>query len=65
MVGVYIGMNDFDIGKDLQDAYNQGYKDGLTDLENEIENKLSKANWYSKGRILRVVKNFLKDRCRT
>lgn len=59
----FVGVFNFDIGKDLQDAYNQGYKDALTDLEYEIENKLSKANWYSKGRILRVVKNFLKDRC--
>ena len=30
-------MNDFDIGKDLQDAYNEGYKDGLIDLANKYK----------------------------
>jgi len=49
-------MNDFDIGKDLQDAYNEGYKDGLIDLTNKIENEFTKASWYSKGSIIGFIK---------
>lgn len=49
-------VNNFDIGKDLQNAYRQGYIDALTDLANEVEEELSKASWYSKGKFIGLIK---------
>lgn len=55
-------LNGFDIGQDLADANNEGYYDGyrsaLWEVENQIE-KLSKASWYSKGSILRIIRDEL------
>ena len=45
-------------GKDLQDAYNEGYVDALTELESKVEKELTKASWYSKGSLIGLVKNF-------
>lgn len=53
-------MSDFDIGKDLQDAYNKGYIDALTELESKIEKELTKASWYSKGKFIGLIKRFKK-----
>lgn len=54
--------NGFDIGQDLQDANNEGYYDGyrsaLWEMENQIE-ELSKASWYSKGSILKIIRDEL------
>lgn len=53
---------DFDIGRDLANANNEGYYDGYRDalweMENQID-KLSKSSWYSKGSIKRIIKNEL------
>lgn len=55
-------LNGFDIGQDLADANNEGYYDGyrsaLWEVENQIE-KLSKASWYSKGSILKIIRDEL------
>lgn len=55
-------LNGFDIGQDLADANNEGYYDGyrsaLWEMENQIE-KLSKASWYSKGSILKIIRDEL------
>lgn len=55
-------LNGFDIGQDLADANNEGYYDGyrsaLWEVENQIE-KLSKSSWYSKGSILKIIRDEL------
>ncbi len=45
-----------DMDKDLQDIYNKGYKQGLVELVNKMEKDLTKASWYSKGKILAYIK---------
>ena len=52
----------FDIGKDLENANNEGYysgyRDALWEIESQID-KLSKASWYSKGSIKKIIKDEL------
>ena len=50
-----------DTGKDLQDAYDEGYMDALTDLANKIENEFTKASWYSKGKFIGLIKRFKQE----
>lgn len=47
---------EFDIGKDLSDAYEEGYINALKDLENKAEKELSGASWYSKGSFLKLIR---------
>ena len=55
-------INDFDIGNDLKNANDEGFYDGyrsaLWKIENQIE-KLSKASWYSKGKIKKIIRDEL------
>ena len=50
-----------DIGKELQEAYDEGYMDALTDLEKKIENEFTKASWYSKGKFIGLIKRFKQE----
>ena len=51
-------LNGFDIGNDLANANDEGFYDGyrsaLWEIENQID-KLSKASWYSKGSIKKII----------
>ncbi len=55
-------INGFDIGNDLKNANDEGFYDGyrsaLWEIENQIE-KLSKASWYSKGKIKKIIRDEL------
>ena len=55
-------LNGFDIGQDLKNANDEGFYDGyrsaLWEIENQVE-KLSKASWYSKGSILKTIRDEL------
>ena len=52
---------EFDIGKAQQEAYEDGYIDGLTDFENKIDAELTKACWYNKGKFTGLVKRFKEE----
>ena len=52
-----------DIGKDLQDAYDDGFSDGYRSALQEVKcqvERLSKASWYSMGRIQRIIREEMK-----
>lgn len=52
-----------DIGKDLAHAYDNGFSDGyrsaLQEVEYQVE-RLSKASWYSRGSIQRIIREEMK-----
>ena len=50
-----------DIGKELQEAYDEGYMDALTDLAKKIENEFTKASWYSKGKFIGLIKKLKQE----
>ncbi len=55
-------LSGFNIGNDLANAFDHGYYDGYRDALREIQNqigKLTKANWYSKGRIMKIIEEEL------
>ena len=53
----------FDIGKDLQNAYDDGFSDGyrsaLQEVEYQVE-RLSKASWYSRGSVQKIIREEMK-----
>ena len=53
----------FDIGEDLAHAYDEGFSDGYRSALQEVEyqvGRLSKASWYSRGSIQKIIKEEMK-----